>query len=76
MPAVMSRHVPICKWLPAVERDRGTYLRMAHTPFRGAGKLSGKSKREYSPGASGMAKIMLCCFHCKRSSIPSSLYNS
>ena len=46
---------------------------MAHTPLRGAGRLSGKSKRENCPGASGMAKIMLCCFHCSLSSMPSSL---
>ena len=52
------------------------YLRMAHTPFRGAGKLSGKSNRENCPGASGMANIMLCCFHCKRSSMFSSLHGS
>ena len=29
----------------------------------GAGK-SGNSKRENSPGASGMAKIIECSFHC------------
>jgi hypothetical protein len=32
-------------------------------PFQGAG-MSGKSKRENSPGEFGIAKIMLCSFHC------------
>lgn len=41
-------------------------------PLIGAGR-SGKSKRENSPGLSGMAKIMECSFHCKRSSMFSSL---
>ena len=45
---------------------------MAITPLMGAGK-SGNSNRENSPGASGMAKIIECDFHCSRSSIPSSL---
>ena len=49
---------------------------MAQTPFKGAGRASGKSKRENSPGLSGMAKIMLCDFHCSRSSILSSLYKA
>ena len=48
------------------------HRRMATTPLRGAG-MSGKSKRLNSPGESGMANIMLCCFHCSRSSMPSSL---
>ena len=42
------------------------------TPLMGAGK-SGNSKRENSPGESGIAKIMECDFHCSRSSMPSSL---
>ena len=45
---------------------------MATTPLRGAGR-SGKSKRENSPGESGMAKIMECDFHCSLSSISNSL---
>jgi hypothetical protein len=45
---------------------------MAMTPLIGAGK-SGNSNRENSPGASGMAKIMECDFHCSRSSMPKSL---
>ena len=49
------------------------HLRMAMTPLTGAGK-SGNSNRENSPGASGMAKIMECDFHCSRSSIPNSLH--
>lgn len=51
---------------------RGIHLRMATTPLSGAG-MSGKSKRLNSPGESGIAKIIECCFHCNRSSIPSSL---
>jgi hypothetical protein len=45
--------------------------RMAQMPLNGAG-MSGKSKRLNSPGLSGIAKIMLCSFHCSRSSMPSS----
>lgn len=40
-------------------------------PLRGAG-MSGKSNLLNSPGLSGMAKIMLCSFHCSRSSMFSS----
>ena len=49
-------------------------LRMAQMPLRGAGRLSGKSKRENSPGESGTAKIMLWDFHWRRSCMPSSLH--
>jgi hypothetical protein len=41
-------------------------------PFHGAG-MSGKSKRLNSPGESGMAKIIECSFHCRRSWMLSSL---
>mmetsp|Transcript_6540 Transcript_6540/g.24294 ORF Transcript_6540/g.24294 Transcript_6540/m.24294 type:complete len:212 (-) Transcript_6540:85-720(-) len=47
-------------------------LAIAHTPFQGAGSHDGKSKRENSPGESGIAKIMACSFHCRRSSMSSS----
>lgn len=45
---------------------------MAQTPLKGAG-ISGKSNLENSPGLSGIAKIMLCDFHCSLSSIFNSL---
>lgn len=42
-------------------------------PLRGAGRTLGKSNRLNSPGLFGIAKIMLCSFHCRRSLMPNSL---
>lgn len=52
--------------------------RIATRPFRGAGKRSGNSNREnrWNPSVvccPGIANIMLCDFHCKRSRMPSSV---
>ena len=55
----------------AIRKD-ASYLRIATTPFKGAGK-SGNSNLLNSPGASGIAKIMEWDFHCNLSSMSSSL---
>ena len=54
------------------DHEVSEHLRMAMTPLTGAGR-SGNSNRENSPGASGLAKIMECDFHCSLSSIFRSL---
>ena len=58
--------------LHGVYHGLNNHLRMAMTPLTGAGR-SGNSNRENSPGASGLAKIMECDFHCSRSSMSRSL---
>lgn len=78
----------IQKPLPAMNRTRTGYgaynvsisllRRIATRPLSGAGNRSGNSKREnrWNPSAvccPGIAKIMLCDFHCKRSRMPSSV---
>mmetsp|Transcript_14414 Transcript_14414/g.33037 ORF Transcript_14414/g.33037 Transcript_14414/m.33037 type:complete len:324 (+) Transcript_14414:769-1740(+) len=47
--------------------------RMASPKLKGAGMPGTKSKVVNSPGSSCMAKIILCVFHCSRSSMSSSL---
>ena len=46
--------------------------RIASPKLKGAGMPGTKSKVVNSPGSSCMAKIILCTFHCSRSSMPSS----
>ena len=48
------------------------FIRMARPKLSGAGMPFTKSKLVNSPGSSCMAKIILCTFHCRRSSMSSS----
>ena len=56
----------------AAEVARGRFDRMAAAMLNGAGTFGGKSKLVNSPGKSCIAKVIVCFFHCSRSSMPSS----
>mmetsp|Transcript_28222 Transcript_28222/g.39258 ORF Transcript_28222/g.39258 Transcript_28222/m.39258 type:complete len:272 (+) Transcript_28222:891-1706(+) len=60
-------------WIFSAQERSCVLRRIATIPFRGAGTLLGKSKRENWPGFSGRAKIIVCSFHCSRSWMPSSV---
>mmetsp|Transcript_11126 Transcript_11126/g.19424 ORF Transcript_11126/g.19424 Transcript_11126/m.19424 type:complete len:220 (+) Transcript_11126:959-1618(+) len=71
-PKMMAGSRPIANWIFSGQVSIWLFRRMATMPFQGAGS-SGKSKRENSPGISGLAKIIACSFHCSLFSMPSSL---
>ena len=71
-PPTMAGSSPMANLIFSGQVSISLLRRMATTPLRGAGSHSGKSNLENAPGTSRDAKIMLCSFHCSRSSMPSS----
>mmetsp|Transcript_37727 Transcript_37727/g.82060 ORF Transcript_37727/g.82060 Transcript_37727/m.82060 type:complete len:362 (-) Transcript_37727:221-1306(-) len=59
-------------WIFSLRVSILSFRRMARPKLRGAGMPLMKSKVVNSPGSSCMAKIILCTFHCRRSSMSSS----
>jgi len=72
-PPTMAGSNPIANLIFSSQVSISLLRRMAKTPLSGEGSHSGKSNRENAPGTSRDAKIIECSFHCRRSSMPSSL---
>ena len=68
--SIGSRGGAVCSFSPSVSIF--WFMRIASPKLKGAGMPGMKSKDVNSPGSSCMAKIILCTFHWRRSSMSSS----